>query len=128
MEQIRHFIPSLHRKWSQSAGIEGILKILLIFFSFVHVNQWKNTTLKPMMGSPAVKFLSTVHGKLNSLAMMNLKILFTFMLRVALEKNIVVFIALAHALASICMHAQTSIIFDNTCKLDINLKIINYFN
>ena len=51
------------------------------------------------MGSPIVKFLSTVHGKLKSFAMMNLKILFTFMLWVALEKKRVAFIALAYALA-----------------------------
>jgi hypothetical protein len=86
------------------------------------VNQWKKTPQKSMMGSPAVKFLSTVHGKLNSLAMMNLKILFTFMLWVALEKNRVAFIALAYALA--CMHAQISIIFDMTYQLNINFKKI----
>jgi hypothetical protein len=66
-----------------------------------------------MMGSPTVKFLSTVHGKLKSLAIMNLKILFTFMLWVALEKNRVAFIALAYALA--CFHAQIKLlnIFSN---------------
>lgn len=84
---------------------------IFIFFSFVHVNQKsveKKTPQKSMIGSPAVKFLSTVHGKLNSLAMMNLKILFTFMLWVALEKNRVAFIALAYALA--CMRAKVDFI------------------
>jgi hypothetical protein len=57
------------------------------------------------MGSPIVKFLSTVHGKLRSLAMINLKILFTFMLCLALEKKRVAFIAFAYALA--CSSAHT---------------------
>lgn len=48
-----------------------------------------------MMGSPMFKFLSTFHGKLKSLAKMNLKILFTLMLWVALEKKRVAFIAFA---------------------------------
>lgn len=52
-----------------------------------------------MIGSPIVKFLSIVHGKLNNLAAINLKILFTLMLCVVLEKNNVAFMALAHALA-----------------------------
>jgi len=51
------------------------------------------------MGSPIVKFLSTVHGRLKSLAMINLKILFTFMLCLELEKKRVAFIAFAYALA-----------------------------
>lgn len=54
---------------------------------------------KSIIGSPIVKFLFTVHGKLKSLAMMNLKILLTFMLCVALEKKRVAFIAFAYALA-----------------------------
>ena len=56
---------------------------------------------KSMMGSPMVKFLWGVHGRLKSLAMMNLKILFTFILCVALEKKSVPFIALAYPLACI---------------------------
>ena len=51
------------------------------------------------MGSPMVRFLCTFHGKLKSLAMMNLNILLTFMLCVALEKNSVASIAFAYALA-----------------------------
>lgn len=58
-----------------------------------------------MIGSPAVKFRSTVHGKLKSLAMINLKILFTFMLWVALEKKRVAFITFAYALA--CMYTES---------------------
>jgi hypothetical protein len=54
---------------------------------------------KSMMGSPMVRLRSTVHGRLKSLAVMNLKILFTLMLCVALEKKRVAFIALAYALA-----------------------------
>ena len=54
---------------------------------------------KSMMGSPTVRFRSTVQGRLKSLAVMNLKILFTLMLCVALEKKRVAFIALAYALA-----------------------------
>lgn len=56
-----------------------------------------------MMGSPTVRFRSTVQGRLKSLAVMNLKILFTLMLCVALEKKRVAFIALAYALASLTM-------------------------
>lgn len=56
---------------------------------------------KSMMGSPMVKFLCGVHGRLKTLAIMNLKILFTFMLCVALEKKSVAFIALAYPLACI---------------------------
>jgi hypothetical protein len=52
-----------------------------------------------MMGSPMVRLRSTVHGRLKSLAVMNLKILFTLMLCVALEKKRVAFIALAYARA-----------------------------
>lgn len=52
-----------------------------------------------MMGSPIVKFLSTDQGRLNSFAIMNLKILFTFILCLALEKKRVAFIAFAYALA-----------------------------
>jgi hypothetical protein len=52
-----------------------------------------------MMGSPMVRFRSTVQGRLKSLAVMNLKILFTLMLCVALEKKRVAFIALAYARA-----------------------------
>lgn len=52
-----------------------------------------------MMGSPKVKFLSIFQGKLKSLAKMNLKILFTLMLCVALEKNNDAFITFAYALA-----------------------------
>lgn len=51
------------------------------------------------MGSPSVKLRCRVHGKLKSLAIMNLKILLTFMLCVALEKKSVAFITLAYALA-----------------------------
>lgn len=61
------------------------------------------------MGSPIVKFLGTVQGKLKSLAMINLKILFTFMLCVALEKNNVAFIALAYVLACIFVHTNPSL-------------------
>lgn len=53
------------------------------------------------MGSPTFKFLSIVQGKLKSFAMINLKILLTFILCVALEKNRVAFIALAYALACV---------------------------
>jgi hypothetical protein len=52
-----------------------------------------------MMGSPMVRLRSTVHGRSKNLAVMNLKILFTLMLCVALEKKRVAFIALAYALA-----------------------------
>lgn len=52
-----------------------------------------------MMGSPMVRLRSIVHGKLKSLAVMNLNILFTFMLYVALEKTRVAFSAFAYALA-----------------------------
>lgn len=52
-----------------------------------------------MIGSPMVRLRSNVQGKLKSLAVMNLKILFTFMLYVALEKNSVAFSAFAYALA-----------------------------
>lgn len=52
-----------------------------------------------MIGSPMVRLRSNVQGKLKSLAVMNLKILFTFMLYVALEKNRVAFSAFAYALA-----------------------------
>lgn len=52
-----------------------------------------------MMGSPTFRFLSTVHGKSKSFAVMNLKILFTLMLYVALEKNKVAFNAFAYVLA-----------------------------
>lgn len=54
------------------------------------------------MGSPIVRFLFTVQGRLKIFANMNLKILLTFMLCVELEKNSVAFIALAYALA--CIH------------------------
>ena len=69
------------------------------FFQICTQDSVQNAPQKSMMGSPIVKFLSTVHGKLKSLAMMNLKILFTLMLCVALEKKRVAFIALAYALA-----------------------------
>lgn len=52
-----------------------------------------------MIGSPIVRFLSNDHGKLKSLAVMNLNILFTLMLYVALEKNNGAFSAFAYALA-----------------------------
>lgn len=61
------------------------------------------------MGSPTLKFRSTVHGKLKSLAMINLKILLTFMLWVALEKKRVAFIALAYALACIYVSFQVKL-------------------
>lgn len=72
-----------------------------------------------MMGSPMVRFLCGVQGKLKSLAVMNLKILFTFILWVALEKNRVAFIALAYALACISYATIINITkstssFDNT--------------
>lgn len=51
------------------------------------------------MGSPSLRFLSTVQGKLKVFAVMNLKILFTFMLCVLLEKKSVALMALAKALA-----------------------------
>lgn len=60
------------------------------------------------MGSPRVKFLWRVQGKLKSFAIINLNILFTFMLCLALEKNSVPFIALAYALA--CTHVKFTII------------------
>lgn len=52
-----------------------------------------------MMGSPIVRFRSRVQGRLKSFAVMNLKILFTLMLYVALEKKRGAFRALAYALA-----------------------------
>lgn len=61
--------------------------------------EWLVGVQKSMMGSPTVRFRSTVQGRLKSLAVMNLKILFTLMLCVALEKKRVAFIALAYALA-----------------------------
>jgi len=54
---------------------------------------------KSMMGSPTFRFLSTVQGKSKSFAVMNLKILLTLMLYVALEKNKVAFNAFAYVLA-----------------------------
>lgn len=51
------------------------------------------------MGSPMMRLRSNVHGKLKILAVMNLKILFTLILYVELEKNKVAFSALAYALA-----------------------------
>ena len=76
-----------------------------------------------MVGSPMFKFLSTVHGKLNNLATTNLKILFTLMLWVALEKNSVAFIALAHALAcsnntKIPAHFRTNIVLKDYALLN----------
>lgn len=61
-----------------------------------------------MMGSPMVRLRSTVHGRLKSFAVMNLKILFTLMLCVALEKKRVAFIALAYARA--CERATQKVV------------------
>lgn len=69
------------------------------------------------MGSPSVKLRCRVHGKLKSLAIMNLKILLTFMLCVALEKKSVAFITLAYALAYNNNNTQKI----KLGKLDINI-------
>ena len=71
-----------------------------------------------MIGSPMVRFLSASHGKLKSLAATNLKILFTLMLCVALEKNSVAFISLAYALAWMREHKLPA---RSCCKMVIRI-------
>ncbi len=72
-----------------------------------------------MMGSPTVRLRSTVHGRLKSLAVMNLKILFTLMLCVELEKKRVAFIALAYALAWNFRKKKSSIKNKNTTEKNL---------
>ena len=88
-----------YQKWSTIQCSSSLLLCTMRSYD----DQWCKIRVfqKSMMGSPMVKFLWTVHGRLKSLAMMNLKILFTFMLCVALEKKSVAFIALAYPLACI---------------------------
>lgn len=71
----------------------------IFFYVNVHIDFQKS-----MMGSPTFRFLSTVQGKSKSFAVMNLKILLTLMLYVALEKNKVAFNAFAYVLA--CFHCS----------------------
>lgn len=73
-----------------------------------------------MMGSPTFKFRSTVHGKLKSLAVMNLKTLFMFMLCVELEKNNVACIACAYVLAYNKIKTNINLLIK--CNLILELK------
>ena len=77
----------------------GALLLLLPSYLLELRRRRRRSRQKSMMGSPMVRLRSTVHGRLKSFAVMNLKILFTLMLCVALEKKRVAFIALAYALA-----------------------------
>ena len=63
------------------------------------------------MGSPIAKIFPTVHGKEFGHKFLNLKILFTLILRVELEKKRVALVAFAYALA--CMYVIGLIFYLN---------------